>query len=192
MPIFGVVINGDGEVVNFRKSPHQGNDCDGLVYKATDKDGQDYLLFLVNALSQGDAIVIAQQKFKEDEYVALSPIWQPTSVWPDKADDGYDQQAVVQIYSQQMGRGYITTVPTHGKTNPFIDCYDDETMWAYMRDIEARLIEEGNYWQRWAQEHKPIAEVPQEREAVAEPVHEPVCGKLRTGRRNRFRSSVPA
>ena len=172
MPIFGVVINGDGEVVNFRKSPHQGNDCDGLVYKATDKDGQDYLLFLVNALSQGDAIVIAQQKFKEDEYVALSPIWQPASVWPDKADDGYDQQAVVQIYSQQMGRGYITTVPTHGKTNPFIDCYDDETMWAYMRDIEARLIEEGNYWQRWAQEHKPIAEVPQEREAVAEPVHE--------------------
>lgn len=169
MPIFGVVINGDGEVMNFRKSPHQGNDCDGLVYKATDKDGQDYLLFLVNALSQGDAVIIAQRKFKEDDYVALSPIWQPGSVWPDKADEGYDQQAVVQIYSKQSQRGYITTVPTHGKTNPFIDCYDDEIMWAYMRDIEARIIDEFRYWQRWVQEHKPIAEAPQEREAVTEP-----------------------
>ena len=102
----------------------------------------------------------------------IDPIWQPGSVWPDKADDGYDQQAVVQIYSQQLGRGYITTVPTHGKTNPFIDCYDDEIMWAYMRDIEARLTEECHYWQRWAQEHKPIAEVPKEREAVAEPIYE--------------------
>ena len=35
-------------------------------------------------------------------------------------------------------------------------------------DIEARL-RKNHYWQRWAQEHKPIAEVPQEREAVAEP-----------------------
>ena len=166
MPIFGVVINDDGEVVNFRKSPHQGYDCDGLTYKATDKDGQDYLLFLVNALSQSNAVIIAQQKFKEDEYVELSPIWQPGSVWPDKADEGYDQQAVVQIYSKQLGYGYITTVPTHGKTNPFIDCYGDEIMWAYMRDIEARLTEEFHYWK---QEHKPIAEVPQEREAVAEP-----------------------
>ena len=170
MPIFGVVINGDGEVVSFRKSPHQGNDCDGLVYKATDNDGQDYLLFLVNALSQGNAVIVAQQKFKEDEYLALSPIWQPGSVWPDKADEGYDQQAVVQIYSKQSQRGYITTVPTHGRTNPFIDCYDDEIIWAYMRDIEARMIEEFRYWQRWAQEHKPIVEVPQEREAVAEPI----------------------
>lgn len=172
MPIFGVVINGDGEVVSFRKSPHQGNDCDGLVYKATDNDGQDYLLFLVNALSQGNAVIVAQQKFKEDEYLALSPIWQPGSVWPDKADEGYDQQAVVQIYSKQSQRGYITTVPTHGRTNPFIDCYDDEIIWAYMRDIEARMIEEFRYWQRWAQEHKPIDEVPQEREAVAEPIHD--------------------
>jgi hypothetical protein len=166
MPIFGVVINSDGEVVNFRKSPRQGDDCDGLVYKATDKDGQDYLLFLVNALSQDDAVIIAQQKFKEDEYVALSPIWQPGSVWPDKADDGYDQQAVVQIYSRQLGYVYITTVPTHGKTNPFIDCYGDEIMWAYMRDIEERLTEEFHDRQ---QEHKPIAEVQQEREADADP-----------------------
>ena len=169
MPIFGVVINGDGEVVNFRKSPHQGNDCDGLVYKATDNNGQDYLLFLVNALSQGNAVIIAQQKFKEDEYVALSPIWQPGSVWPDKADEGYDQQAVVQIYSKQSQRGYITTVPTHGRTNPFIDCYDEEIMWAYMRDIEARMIKEFRYWQRWVQEHTLNTEVPTEREAVAEP-----------------------
>jgi hypothetical protein len=42
-------------------------------------------------------------------------------------------------------------------------------MWAYMRDITAGLVEENTYWQRWAQEHKQIAEVPQEREAVAEP-----------------------
>ena len=167
MPIFGVAINDDGEVLNFRKAPHQADDCDGLVYKATDKDGKDIYLFLINARSKGEAVINAQQKFKEDEYVALSPIWQPGSVWPDKADDGYDQQAVVQIYSQQLGRGYITTVPTHGKTDPFIDCYDDEIMWAYMRDIEARLTEECRYWQRWAQEHKSIAEVPQEREAVA-------------------------
>lgn len=101
--------------------------------------------------------------------MVIDPIWQPGSVWPDKADNGYNQQAVVQIYSQNMERGYITTVPTHGKTNPFVDCYDDEIMWAYMRDIEARLTEEYHYWQRLAQEHKPIAEVPKEREAVAEP-----------------------
>ena len=102
----------------------------------------------------------------------ISYIWHPGSVWPDKADDGYDQQAVVQIYSQNMGRGYITTVPTHGKTNPFIDCYDDEIMWAYMRDIEARLAEECSYWKRWSQEHRPIAEVPQEHEAVVESIYE--------------------
>ena len=162
-------MNGDGEVLNFRKAPHQADDCDGLVYKATDKDGKDIYLFLINAWSKGEAVINAQQTFNDGEFVALDPIWQPGSVWPDKADDGYDQQAVIQIYSQQLGRGYITTVPTHGRTNPFIDCYGDEIMWAYMRDIEARLIEEGNYWQRWAQEHKPIAEVPQEREAVAEP-----------------------
>jgi len=169
MPIYGVAMNGDGEVLNFRKAPHQADDCDGLVYKATDKDGKDIYLFLINARSNGEAVINAQQTFNDGEFVALDPIWQPGSVWPDKADDGYDQQAVVQIYSQQLGRGYITTVPTHGKTNPYIDCYGDEIMWAYMRDIEARLMEEYHYWQRWAQEHKQIAEVPQEREAVAEP-----------------------
>ena len=162
-------MNEDGEVLNFRKAPHQDEDCNGLVYRATNDDGQDIYLFLVMAFSQGEAVMIAREKFEGCEFVALDPIWQPGSMWPDTADEGMDEQAVVQIYSHQMGRGYITTVPTHGKTNPFIDCYDDEIMWAYMRDIEARLIEEGNYWQRWAQEYKPIAEVPQEREAVADP-----------------------
>ena len=148
MPIYGVAMNGDGEVLNFRKAPHQADDCDGLVYKATDEDGKDIYLFLVNAWSQGEAVINAQQSFSNGKFVALDPIWQPGCVWPDKADDGYDQQAVVQIYSRQLGRGYITTVPTHGKTNPFIDCYGDEIMWAYMRDIEARLMEEFHYWQR--------------------------------------------
>ena len=162
-------MNDDGEVLNFMKAPHQAEDCNGLVYRATNDDGQGIYLFLVMAFSQGEAVMIAREKFEGCEFVALDPIWQPGSVWPDKADDGYNQQAVVQIYSQNMECGYITTVPTHGKTNPFIDCYDDEIMWAYMRDITARLVEENIYWQRWAQEHKPIAEVPQEREAVAEP-----------------------
>ncbi len=99
----------------------------------------------------------------------VDSIWQPGSVWPDTPDEGSDQQAVVQIYSKQMERGYITTVPTHCKTNPFIDCYDDEIMWAYMRDIEARLIDECLYWQQWAQIHQRKTEVPTEREAVAEP-----------------------
>lgn len=102
----------------------------------------------------------------------VDPIWQPGSVWPDTADEGLDQQAVVQIYSPLMGRGYITTVPTHRRTDPFIDHFGENIMWAYMRDIEARMVEECNYWQQWAQEHKQIAEVPQEREAVAEPIHE--------------------
>ena len=99
----------------------------------------------------------------------LDPIWRHGSVWPDTADEGLNQQAVVQIYSPQIGSGYITTVPTHRRTDPFIDHFGEDIMWAYMRDIEARLVDESNYWQRWAQEHKPIAEVPQEREAVAEP-----------------------
>ena len=102
----------------------------------------------------------------------LDPIWQLGSVWPDTADEGHEQQAVVQIYSKQLGRGYITTVPTHGKTNPFIDCYDDEIMWAYMRDIEKRLVDECNYWQQWAKKNRQQTEVPIEREAVTEPIQQ--------------------
>ena len=169
MPIFGVAMNDDGEVLNFMKAPHQAEDCNGLVYRATNDDGQGIYLFLVMAFSQGEAVMIAREKFDGCEFVALDPIWQPGSIWPDRADDATPEQACVQIYSEQMGRGYITTVPTHGRTHPFIDHFGEHIMWAYMRDIEARLTEECHYWQRWAQEHKPIAEVPQEREAVAEP-----------------------
>ena len=169
MPIFGVALNDDGEVLNFRKAPHQAEDCNGLVYRAANDDGQDIYLFLVMAFSQGEAVMIAREKFEGCEFVALDPIWQPGSIWPDRADDATPEQACVQIYSEQMGRGYITTVPTHGRTHPFIDHFGEHIMWAYMRDIEARLTEECHYWQRWAQEHKQIAEVPQEREAVAEP-----------------------
>ena len=162
-------MNDDGEVLNFRKAPHQAEDCNGLVYRATNDDGQDIYLFLVMAFSQGEAVMIAREKFDGCEFVALDPIWQPGSIWPDRADDATPEQACVQIYSEQMGRGYITTVPTHGRTHPFIDHFGEHIMWACMRDIEARLTEECHYWQRWAQEHKPIAEVPQEREAVADP-----------------------
>ena len=162
-------MNDDGEVLNFMKAPHQAEDCNGLVYRATNVDGQGIYLFLVMAFSQGEAVMIAREKFDGCEFVALDPIWQPGSIWPDRADDATPEQACVQIYSEQMGRGYITTVPTHGRTHPFIDHFGEHIMWAYMRDIEARLTEECHYWQRWAQEHKPIAEVPQEREAVAEP-----------------------
>lgn len=104
--------------------------------------------------------------------MTLDIIWHPGEEWPDKADENLKDQAVVQIYSEQMHTGYITTVPTHCRTHPFIDHIGDSIMWAYMRDVTARLVEESRYWQRWAQENKPIAEVPQEREAVAEPVHE--------------------
>ena len=163
-------MDDDGEVLNFMKAPHKAEDCNGLVYRATNDDGQDIYLFLVMASSQGEAVMIAREKFEGCEFVALDPIWQPGSIWPDRADDATPEQACVQIYSEQMGRGYITTVPTHGRTHPFIDHFGEHIMWAYMRDIEARLTEECHYWQRWAQEHKPIVEVPQEREAVAEPI----------------------
>ena len=172
MPIFGVVINDDGDVLNVRESPHQAEDCDGLVYKATDENGQEIYLFLVSAADQGIAVVYAQEAFGEDEFVALDPIWQPGSMWPDKADDGYDQQAVVQIYSQQMRRGYITTVPTHKRTNPFIDHYGENIMWAYMREIETKMVnEEAATKERWKEQRKQ-SEVPKELEAVAEPKQE--------------------
>lgn len=104
--------------------------------------------------------------------MTLDPIWHPGEEWPDTPDENLKEQAVIQIYSQQLGRGYITTVPTHGKTNPFIDCFDDNITWAYMRDIEAGLVEESRYWQQWAKEHRKQSEVPIEREAVAEPIQQ--------------------
>ena len=142
MPVFGVAINGDGELLNVRKAPHQADDCDGLIYKATDKDGQDIYLFLFDVVSQGEAVIMAQQTFNIGEYVALNPIWQPGSIWPDTPDNHLDEQAVVQIYSPNMGRGYITTVPTHGRTDPFIDHFGEKITWAYMRDIEAQMMKE--------------------------------------------------
>lgn len=169
MPIFGVAMNDDGEVLNFRKAPHQAEDCNGLVYRATNDDGQDIYLFLVMAFSQGEAVMIAREKFDGCEFVALDPIWQPGSIWPDRADDATPEQACVQIYSEQMERGYITTVPTHGRTHPFIDHFGEHIMWAYMRDVTARLAEESRYWQQWAMKHRQTSEVPIVREAVAEP-----------------------
>jgi len=102
----------------------------------------------------------------------LDPIWRPGSVWPDTSDEGLDQQAVVQIYSPQMGSGYITTVPTHKRTDPFIDHFGEDIMWAYMRDVTARLVEESRYWQEWAMKHRQTSEVPIVREAVAEPIQQ--------------------
>ena len=97
----------------------------------------------------------------------LEVIWHPGEEWPDKADDDRKDEAVVQIYSSELGRGYITSVPTHGMTNPFIDCYDDNITWAYMRDIEAGLIEENRYWQQYGREHKPKEQEKQQAEVVA-------------------------
>jgi len=105
----------------------------------------------------------------------LDPIWQPGSVWPDTADEGMDQQAVVQIYSPLMGCGYITTVPTHKRTDPFIDHFGEDIMWAYMRDIEKRLVDElteDNERTRRMNEQRKQTEVLTERKAVAEPVRE--------------------
>lgn len=175
MPIYGVAMNGEGEVLNARKAPHQADDCDGLVYKATDDDGQDIYLFLVNAYSQGQAVINAQQTFNDGEFVALYPIWQPGSMWPDTADNWLSDQAVVQIYSPNMRRGYITIVPTHKRTDPFIDHFGEKITWAYMRDIEARfsneLTESNERWKRM-KEKIQLSEVPTEREAFVEPVRE--------------------
>lgn len=165
-------MNDDGEVLNFRKAPHQAEDCNGLVYRATNDDGQDIFLFLVMAFSQGEAVMIAREMFDAAEYVALDPIWQPGSIWPDRADDATPEQACVQIYSPNMGSGYITTVPTHKRTNPFIDHFGENIMWAYMRDVTERLVEESRYWQEFAKKNRQQSEVPTEREAVAEPIQQ--------------------
>ena len=169
MPIYGVAMNGDGEVLNARMAPHQADDCDGLVYKATDENGQEIYLFLVSAADQGIAVVFAQEAFRENEFVALDPIWQPGSIWPDTADDGRTDEATVQIYSTRAGRGYIDTVPTHRRTDPFINHFVEKILWAYMRDIENRLIKEVTEDIERLKKQRQEAEVPIEREAVAEP-----------------------
>lgn len=170
MPIYGVAINDDGDVLNARKAPHQADDCDGLVYKATNEDGNDIYLFLLNADSKGVAVAIARQTFNDGEFVALEPIWQPGSIWPDTADDGRTDEATVQIYSTRAGRGYIDTVPTHRRTDPFINHFGEKILWAYMRDIEKRLIKEVTEDIERLKKQRQEAEVPIEREAVAEPI----------------------
>ena len=167
MPIYGVAMNGDGELLNAREAPHQADDCDGLVYKATNEDGQEIYLFMVSAADQGIAVVFAQKAFRENEFVALDPIWQPGSVWPDRADEGTPDEAQVQIYSPRMGRGYITCVPTHRRTDPFIDHFGENILWAYMRDIEARMVKEATAEiERWKEKRR------KEAEAKVEPVGE--------------------
>ena len=142
MTLFSIGIRDDGEVLSATTAPHQGDDCDGLVYKATDEKGHDVFLVFIKSWSQDEAARDALEMFNTAEYVALDPMWQPGSVWPDTADDFTPEQACLQIYSEQMGRGYITTVPTHGRTHPFIDHIGDNIMWAYMRDIEERCCKE--------------------------------------------------
>ena len=142
MTLFSIGIRDDGEVLTVTEAPHQGDDCDGLVYRATNEEGHDVFLFFIKSWSQGEAVRDAREIFVAAEYVALDPMWQPGSIWPDTADATTPEQACIQIYSEQMGRGYITTVPTHGRVNPFIDHFSDRIMWAYMRDIEARCCKE--------------------------------------------------
>ena len=69
-----------------------------------------------------------------------------------------------------MGSGYITTVPTHRRTDPFIDHFGEDIMWAYMRDIEARMVTEVTEDIERLKKQRQEAEVPIEREAVAEPI----------------------
>ena len=104
--------------------------------------------------------------------MTLDIIWHPGEEWPDKADDNLTEQAVVQIYSEQMHTGYITTVPTHCRTHPFIDHIGDSIMWAYMRDVTARLVEESRYWQEFEKKNRHESEVQIVREAVAEPIQQ--------------------
>ena len=104
--------------------------------------------------------------------MTLDIIWHPGEEWPDTPDDNLTERAVVQIYSPQMGSGYITTVPTHRRTDPFIDHFGEDIMWAYMRDIERRLVDECNYWQQWAKKNRQQTEVPIVREAVTEPIQQ--------------------
>ena len=142
MTLFSIGIRDDGEVLTVTKAPHQADDCDGLTYRARDEEGHDVFLFFISAVSQGDAVMYARETFDGGEYVAMDPMWQPGSIWPDTADASTPEQACVQIYSTVMGRGYITTVPTHGRVNPFIDHFGECIMWAYMRDIEERCCKE--------------------------------------------------
>ena len=172
MTLFSIGIRDDGEVLTVTKAPHQADDCDGLIYRARDEEGHDVFLFFISAVSQGDAVMYARETFGGGEYVALDPMWQPGSIWPDTADASTPEQAFVQIYSTEMGRGYITTVPTHGRVNPFIDHFGERIMWAYMRMVEQKCCEElertNERWRRYWKEHQ----TPQPQLEQQEPVGE--------------------
>lgn len=177
MTLFSIGIRDDGEVLTIQKAPHQGDDCDGLVYSARDEEGNDVFLFFISAFSQGEAVITAREMFDGGEYVALDPMWQPGSVWPDTSDKDREHEATVQIYSTEMGRGYVTSVPTHGKVNPFIDHFGERIMWAYMRDIEARCCKEvaeanergKEYRRRQAEEQARLLPIGEPTGTVAEP-----------------------
>lgn len=108
----------------------------------------------------------------------VDPIWHPGSIWPGLPDDDMTEEAVVQIYSPDMGRGYITTVSTQGLANPFFEHAGEDISWAYMRDIEERLVDELTATnERWKEinrrkKEQKQSEVLIEREAVAEPKRE--------------------
>lgn len=166
MTLFSIGIRDDGEELTVTKAPHQGDDCDGLVYRARNEDGHDVFLFFISAFSQGEAVITAREMFDIGDYVALDPMWQPGSIWPDTADISTPDLAQVQIYSERSHGAYITPVPTHKRTNPFIDHFGERIMWAYMRDIEERLIREATAdierWQeirrRQEEQQKPVGE----------------------------------
>lgn len=177
MPIYGIVINEEGKVVSHRLAPHQADDCDGLIYKATDKDGIDHFLFLIEADDERTAISYARDTFDAGEFAALDPIWQPGSIWPDKPDEERTDKATVMIVDERQ-KPYITTVQTHGRVNPFIEHFGERITWAYMRLIERRCIDElsreNERWRRyWEERHtQQPSEVPIVREAVAEPTRQ--------------------
>lgn len=173
MTLFSIAIRDDGEVLNISKAPHQADDCDGLVYRARDDEGNDILMFFIASSSQGVALQDAVEKFKEADYVALDPMWQPGSIWPDTADESFPNQAQVLIFSDEDRQGYITTVLVDKRNNPFIHHFGQRILWAYMRDIEQRATRENTKAAEDAKEYSrrqaEMAEVQQKREAVAEP-----------------------
>lgn len=182
MAIYGIVINDSGEVVSHRLAPHQADDCDGLIYKATDKDGTDLFLFLIEARDEGTAIFYARDTFEAGGFAVLDPMWQPGSIWPETPDEGRKDSAQVLIIDSQH-KPYITTVPTHGRVNPFIDHFGERITWAYMRLVEQKCCEElertNERWRRYWKEHPTPQPQQEQQEPAGEPagtVAEP-CGK---------------
>ena len=172
MTLFSIGIRDDGEVLAATTAPHQGDDCDGLVYKETDEKEHDVFLFFIKSWSQDEAVRDALEMFNTGEYVALDPMWQPGSVWPDVPDNKTETAQVLIIDSQH--KPFITSVPTHGRVNPFIDHYGERITWAYMRLVTKKCMDklerENERWRRYWQELKSKqSEVPIKREAVAEP-----------------------